>query len=243
VGTPAGPPPSAVAPAPPSPASLPVAALSYSAIAEYGRCGYRFYAERVLGLPATPVESTGATARGTEIHELLRELDFSEPHPDPPIAAFLAGETAARLARAAHVRREQPFVFEHDGALIRGTFDVIATEGDGALVVDYKTGGYGAYDTQRLIYALAALRSGVANVEVAYVFLDVPERSRSDRYTEADLPALERALSAATAGLRAGRFTVSAEPQRSLCAGCPALGGLCSWPAEVALRPAADRLF
>src|SRR5205807_2416313 len=27
--------------------------LSYSALAEYGRCGYRFYVERVLGIPPT----------------------------------------------------------------------------------------------------------------------------------------------------------------------------------------------
>ena len=32
-------------------------ALSYSALAPYERCGYRFYAERVLGLPQLP---TGA---------------------------------------------------------------------------------------------------------------------------------------------------------------------------------------
>jgi hypothetical protein len=40
-----------------------------------------------------------------------------------------------------------------------------------------------------------------------------------------------------------GRFAVTDEPHRALCAGCPALGGLCSWPAETAMRPAVDRLF
>ena len=29
----------------------PVSTLSYSSLGEYARCGYRFYAERVLGLP------------------------------------------------------------------------------------------------------------------------------------------------------------------------------------------------
>ena len=38
----------------------PVSALSYSSLAEYERCGYRFYAERVLRLPPP----RGATARG-----------------------------------------------------------------------------------------------------------------------------------------------------------------------------------
>ena len=41
--------------------------LSYSSLAEYGRCAYRFYAERVLGLPpvAEPARST-VQAHATE---------------------------------------------------------------------------------------------------------------------------------------------------------------------------------
>ncbi len=42
------------APAEPSPGHL-----SYSALAKYGRCGYRFYAERVLGLSADEPERSG----------------------------------------------------------------------------------------------------------------------------------------------------------------------------------------
>ena len=38
--------------APPEVPAPPVAALSYSSLASYARCGYRFYAERVLRLPA-----------------------------------------------------------------------------------------------------------------------------------------------------------------------------------------------
>ncbi|MGZ4173897.1 MAG: UvrD-helicase domain-containing protein, partial [Solirubrobacteraceae bacterium] len=46
-------PPIPQAPPPPleSPAGPPVAQLSYSSLGEYSRCGYRFYLERVLGLP------------------------------------------------------------------------------------------------------------------------------------------------------------------------------------------------
>jgi ATP-dependent helicase/nuclease subunit A len=36
--------------------------LSYSALAEYHRCGYRFYAERLLGLPALEAPSGGSSA-------------------------------------------------------------------------------------------------------------------------------------------------------------------------------------
>jgi hypothetical protein len=32
-------------------------------------------------------------------------------------------------------------------------------------------------------------------------------------------------------------------PHRGLCSGCPAEGGLCSWPLEMTRREALDRLF
>ncbi len=89
--------------APTSPASP--TSLSYSALALYERCGYRFYAERVLGLeqvppgaepteladpaqaaarPMTAEEQPGGSGmggaeRGTLIHQLLADLDVRRP--------------------------------------------------------------------------------------------------------------------------------------------------------------------
>src|SRR5262249_29126373 len=71
----------------------PVAALSYSSLAAYHRCGYRFYAERVLGLMPRPGTGVGlgagveapapgtlsALERGTLVHALLERLDFRRP--------------------------------------------------------------------------------------------------------------------------------------------------------------------
>jgi ATP-dependent helicase/nuclease subunit A len=76
----------AAEPAPP----LPVARLSYSALQEYARCGYRFHLQRIVGLrarPAGPGRRAAAPAaqesyglvRGTVVHELLEELDFAAP--------------------------------------------------------------------------------------------------------------------------------------------------------------------
>jgi hypothetical protein len=39
------------------------------------------------------------------------------------------------------------------------------------------------------------------------------------------------------------RFDVSPAPYRGLCAGCPAQGGLCSWPLEMTRRESPDTLF
>src|SRR5579884_2943317 len=87
------------------------------------------------------------------------------------VARFIASPLCARLGSALSARTEQRFGFILGGVLIRGVFDVIARERDGrTLVVDYKSDRIGqadpedvvtqAYLVQRLIYALAALRSG-----------------------------------------------------------------------------------
>ena len=68
-----GPPPIAPHRAPPAP----VRPLSYSALSAFERCGYRFYFERVLGLPARERGRDGAASReqrfgfGSAVHSML----------------------------------------------------------------------------------------------------------------------------------------------------------------------------
>ena len=69
------------------PPALPVSHLSYSTLERYGRCGYRFYLERVLGLPRVPAPPPPveegprlpALVRGSLAHILLEELDLAAP--------------------------------------------------------------------------------------------------------------------------------------------------------------------
>jgi ATP-dependent exoDNAse (exonuclease V) beta subunit len=267
-----------------------VTELSYSALQEHRRCGYRFYVQRVLRLP--PVEDDfaersseaagglGALERGVLVHALLERLDFKRPvAPDADailraagdvrvsddevdevgalLKGFLSSEVSARLGRATTTRSEQAFAFLLGPAgtvLIRGVFDVIAYEPGGrALVVDYKTDRIegaepesvvaGSYAAQRLIYALAAMQAGAREVEVVHAFLEVPERPAIARFTAADVPGLEAELAELASGVLAGDFAVSPEPHRALCRGCPAEGGLCSWPPSATRREAPDRLF
>ncbi len=262
----------------------PVAALSYSSLGEYERCGYRFYAERVLGLP--PVAQRGGeggplsgTERGILVHALLERLDFRRPlRPTTEtiaaaaeraglraagavedlvglVDAFARSELRARLARATDVRREERFSFLIDGGvMITGALDAMAREPGGRmLIVDYKSDRLeGAdpealvarqYSTQRLIYAVAALRAGAVEVEVAYAFLERPAEPVAETFAAADAPRLEQELGELAAGVLRGEFIVSGEPHRALCNGCPAEGGLCSWPLELTRREAPDRLF
>ena len=275
----------AAVPAAPGPPP-PVASLSYSALAEYERCGYRFYVERVLGVAgieqiSTPAVSpggrlrAGAAERGTAVHALLELIDFRRPAlPEleglaqidglapadlravaAMVEAFIASETCSRLTRAAEVRREQRFALALGGGpLLTGVFDVIALE-DGArsLVVDYKSDRLDrrspaelvatSYAQQRAIYALAALRTGIQTVEVVHLFLERPDDPATRTFARAELAELERSLLARTAGIMRREFSVSPEPRRAICDGCPAQDGLCSWPATLTRRASADQLF
>jgi hypothetical protein len=167
---------------------------------------------------------------------------------------FGASDLCTRLAHATQVRREQRFSFAlGDELLVTGALDVIARERLGMLVVDYKTDRLRdsspavvvarEYATQRLVYALAVLLTGAAVVEVAHVFLERPQEPVLATFTAAERPELVAELEALTAGVRTRRFEVTAEPVRAVCSGCPAQGGLCSWPVAMTRRERADQLF
>jgi ATP-dependent helicase/nuclease subunit A len=271
-------------PVPPSPPPrvAPVDHVSYSALEQYDACGYRFYLERVLGLPATEPTPGEASAtgldprvRGTVAHALLESLDFAGPAvPDAAavrstaracgaepteaeveelrtlVAAFAGSELCARLAAASGARREAPFAFplrpgEDGGLLVSGVVDVIADEGDSALIVDYKSDRLPPadaaayverlYGTQRLVYALAALRGGAAEAVVVHCLLERPDEPVTATFRAVDQAELERRLAALADRILREEFEVSARPNRELCAGCPGRGSLCSWPLELTM--------
>jgi hypothetical protein len=93
------------------------------------------------------------------------------------------------------------------------------------------------YGTQRLIYALAALRSGATAVEVVHCFLERADEPVSVAFAAADLPRLEAELLALAGGVIDSRFEPTDRPHRELCATCPGMDALCSWPKERTLAP------
>ena len=86
--------------------------LSYTALQAYAKCPYRFYLQRVLGLPTEPppppLEPAGDTPaepgldprmRGSLVHQLLESLDFAAPAaPEPEAVAELASTYNIELA-------------------------------------------------------------------------------------------------------------------------------------------------
>ena len=143
--------------------------LSFSALALFERCSYRYYAERVVGMRPTDERAaapgtTGlaATEIGDAVHRLLELVNLQEPLPPDDLAVLVRGwysrvsdeeleriamfvrsycesGLARRVASLEGARPERPFAFEHDGVLLHGRLDVLQLDGDRALVVDYKT--------------------------------------------------------------------------------------------------------
>ncbi|HZO08277.1 MAG TPA: PD-(D/E)XK nuclease family protein, partial [Myxococcota bacterium] len=169
------------------------------------------------------------------------------------VERLTGSELRERIAAAARVRTELPFAFTLTppgsggrSLLINGVVDVLAEEGARTLIVDWKSDPLGeldpdalvtaGYSTQRLIYALAALKAGAEVVEVVHCFLERPDEPAVALYEAADAERLERELLKLAQGVVDGRFEPSAEPHFALCADCPGRTALCVHDEDLTLR-------
>ena len=148
----------------PEPPAFRIRSLSYSSLALYGRCSYRFYAERIAGLrmaqPSAAVagaEGLAATEIGDAVHVALEhgvpgaetgELVRSRyPAATPEdlervsslVDAWHSSALAGELRSGPEPKPELAFAFEHDGVLLHGRFDLFRLADGRVLVVDYKT--------------------------------------------------------------------------------------------------------
>jgi ATP-dependent exoDNAse (exonuclease V) beta subunit len=238
--------------------------LSFSALATFDQCSYKYYARYVVGMRERDGGAgLGAIGVGSAVHEVLEGLDLAAPAAPSQddlaarltdasadeiariasfVDAYCGSELAARLASLDELTAEQPFAFEHDGVVLHGFLDVFRLVDGRALVVDYKTNALdGAepvalvdaeYRLQRLVYALACLRTGAEEVEVVYHFLERAGEPVSATFSPADLDRLEAELSTEIARIRAGRFVPT--PSEFACTGCPVLDVVCAGPRLVA---------
>ncbi len=92
-------------PPPPTPALHDPRRLSYSALALFARCPYRYFAERVAGMRALDAEGGGggegelaAVEIGELVHAVLERLDLGSPA--PPSRAELEGLARSRYPQA-----------------------------------------------------------------------------------------------------------------------------------------------
>ena len=252
------PPPIAAAPSidlPPPLTPLPAAAphvpraLSYSALALHDRCGFSYYAERVIGL-RPPLAETGPL-RGALLGDALHRavaVGVEQACADLGagdravvqglVDAWEGSPLAARMRAEGPLSHELPFAFCEDDVVLRGSLDLcVRTATGGLLVADLKTTALAGrepesvveseYGLQRTIYALAALRSGVPSAEIAFCFLQRPDAPISRVFTADDADRLAGEVAAAIGRLRASSFDARSGEQ---CATCPALDRLCPAP-------------
>ncbi|MFN2629306.1 MAG: UvrD-helicase domain-containing protein [Gaiellaceae bacterium] len=160
--------------------------LSFTALAQFESCSYKYYAMRVAGLRERPATRGGgeggglaATEIGDAVHKLLEQVDLADPRlPDveqvrlryPEVtdeelerirsltAAYCDSELALRIASLPGTRKEQHFTFEHDGVLLHGFLDAFNLKEGHALVVDYKTNSVAERTPEEIVEADYALQ-------------------------------------------------------------------------------------
>jgi ATP-dependent exoDNAse (exonuclease V) beta subunit len=241
--------------------------LSFSAIALYDRCSYRYFAERVAGMREQRAVGTipgqtgmAATEVGDAVHRLL-ELGESTVALVPTwypaateeelarIAAFVeswhAGELAARLAGLDGVVKEPHFTFEHDGVLVHGFLDVLVRQGPRALVVDYKTNTLAEGTPEEIVehdYRLQRLVYALACFRVGAEEVEVAY-TFLERVDAVATTTFSRAdVPALEAELSEAIARIRAgrfvpTPSEFTCAGCPALDVVCAGPRLRSAQP------
>jgi ATP-dependent exoDNAse (exonuclease V) beta subunit len=254
--------------APPLPALEPIPApplhdvrrLSFSAIALYERCSYRYFAERVgrmseqRAVGSTPGQAgLAATELGDAVHRLL-EL----PAPDyglvagwyPAVTAeelerirgfvenYRASELAARVEVLAGVAKEPHFTFEHDGVLVHGYLDVFQREAERALVVDYKTNSLAEASAEEIVeheYRLQRLVYALACFragaeEVEVVYAFLEQPDSVVATTFARADVPALEAELSEAIARIRAGQFTPTPSEFACSGCPALDVVCAGP-------------
>ena len=232
--------------------------LSYSALALYERCSYRYYAERLAGLrERRPQEGAGdgtqegglaATEIGDAVHRLL-ELPGADVelvrdwYPAVTaeelerVGALVAAYRESALAvRAEGARAELGFAFEHDGVLLHGRFDLYRRDGSRALVVDYKTNAIGDQEPADVVeseYTLQrlvyALACFRAGAEEVEVVYAFLERPDAPVSTVFDAGDVSALESELSAAIaRIDAGEFVPTPSEFACSDCPALDVVCA---------------
>lgn len=231
-------------------------AVSYSGLHLYDQCPYSYYTRSVLRLREFEAHPELSPAQfGSAVHAVLQSAssdglargavaaatmryaldEASVGRLERTAASFLNSDLGRRVSSAARVDREQPLRVSVGKSVLVGNVDLIAWEGETALVVDYKTGEPPSPDSDRLpayrlqasCYALAALRAGAARVEVVFAFVEQEGRTLEFEFAPDERESIEAAVVRRLDAMAAGHYPHLNAFDVAICQRCPALGGLC----------------
>jgi len=224
---------------------------SYTALALYERCAYRFFAERMLGVGSADVAGgDDPRAFGSALHGALQTLALGRVVDDrrlralaathslgdvgigrlsAAIEAFTASPAGRLLGRG---KPEVPFTVSVAGGIVAGSMDLVVRDGDEATVVDYKTGSSEGsdgtrYSQQADIYALALLVAGCTAVTVRFVRVEAGCDETVFTFGVADRAWIATRIEAAFARIGRGEFERLGSFDAGVCPDCPVSGGLC----------------
>jgi hypothetical protein len=244
---------------PPAPPLHRVRRLSYSALALFERCSYRYYVERVAGLREErgtvpgAVAGLAATEIGNAVHKLLEigstDVDVVRDWYSAVtgeelerIAGFVRSyresDLAARVSALEGVRPERPFAFEHDGVLLHGFLDLLWLDPPRALVVDYKTNSLAEGTPEEIVeldYSLQrlvyALACFRAGADEVEVVYAFLERPDAVVSTSFVRDQLPELEATLSAAIaRINAGEFTPTPSEFTCNGCPALDLVCAGP-------------
>lgn len=241
--------------------SAPVATVprrvSYTGLATYGRCPYRFFLTSILKLPAPPAAQGGeALVFGAAVHAVLEQVhaldDDWEPWAETAVRAaglgrrakqrisravsgYLASDVARELFSARRVMREAPIAVRVAGTVLAGAMDAIGWTEDRALIVDYKSGtgpltpeqAKERYRLQSECYSLAAFAAGAREVRVVFFELERPW-STSYEYGRGERERIETNVSAIIERMVEVGYPPCPVYDGEQCETCPGLGGMCA---------------
>ena len=238
----------------PAPAPHVPRALSYSALALHDRCGFSYYAQRVVGLrpPLAEAGPLRGALLGDALHRAVAvgvedacaglEPARSRRRGGPPrrLGGLLAGgphggggSGAARAAvRVRRGRRRAQGLARHLRPQPRREPARGRSQDDERWrAASPPPWSRASTPLQRSIYALAALRSGAPAAEIAFCFLERPEAPVTRRFAPEDAERLAAEVRAAIGRLRASEFTARAGDHCATCPGArpPVPGSRLAW--------------
>ncbi len=241
--------------------------VSYSDLAAHQQCPRRYLLERVwrIGTCEETADDISPMRLGTAIHAAMRVAlaeracpsrerlegiarchglsSSAAPELRSAVTAFTDSELGARALASKCILTEVPVAVRTESALFVGTIDLLAWEGDRALVVDHKSGEMAEDGADRRLlqaecYAWPLLRGGASVVDVVFASVAGGEASgpRTEAYTFtcAERGRIEARLTASIEAVCAER-AFDPTPSREVCSGCAAAPGVCT-SAEVTLR-------